>query len=116
MEIRSDRILALDASGTKLWDGPVSADTLWPVNPVLGLDGTLYAGTNSIAAYKDGGIGRPTITKLSSSADPVESGSTFTLTAAETTDFLGSITAVDFYRDADGRLDAHFLSSPIIRV
>jgi len=99
---KTDRVIALNSSGSKLWEGPAPAPTLWANSPILGADGTLYVGDGYIVAYHNGGIGRPTITDLDTSADPVAAGAAFTLTAAEVFDLQGTIAAVDFYRDANG--------------
>jgi outer membrane protein assembly factor BamB len=104
---RDGILRAVRPNGSALWSASVGSGY---AEPVLGSDGTLYIAGQQIglSAFRGGGVGRPTISWLYDSPDPVAAGGTLTLAAVDTVDGGGTWQRVDFYRDADGngQLDA----------
>lgn len=90
----NNMLYALQSNGSVQWSSPVVA----AADPILNDDGTLYCGWQ---AFTDGGVARPTVRWLQDSPDPVAPGGDLLLRARDLLD-NGTITSVDYYRDANG--------------
>jgi outer membrane protein assembly factor BamB len=88
----NNTLYAVQPNGTLQWSAPASGA------PFLGSDGTLYSGWH---AFKDGGVGRPSVRWLEDTPDPVAPEGDLLLRARDLFD-NGTIASVSYYRDANG--------------